>query len=230
MSAARDQILGGIRKALGRGPLDPAERAELEQRLANPSPNLVPARGQLDRGGRLDLFQAMAEEAAATVARVASPREVPGAVADYLAGENLPAAAVAAPALADAGIPWDERPLLALRHGGTDGGDEVGIAAAYAGVAETGTLVMRSGPDSPSLLHFLPETEIVVLRGDQVVAAYEDAFAKLRADGAGADAMPRAVNLVSGPSRSADIEQTLQLGAHGPRRLHIILVDDGSQG
>jgi L-lactate dehydrogenase complex protein LldG len=227
VSAAREQILAGVRQALGRGPLDEAKRAALEHRLANPSPNLVPARGRLDRAGRLDLFQAMAEEAAATVARVTSAGEVPAAVADYLAGENLPAEAVLAPELGDADIPWQERPLLSLRSGGTDGRDEVGIAAAYAGIAETGTLVMRSGPGSPSLLHFLPETEIVVLHGDRVVAAYEEALARLRAGGGD---LPRAVNLVTGPSRSADIEQTLQLGAHGPRRLHIILVDDAAKG
>ncbi len=97
------------------------------------------------------------------------------------------------------------------------------MTPAFTAVAETGTLMLRSGPDHPTTLNFLPDTHIVVLRAGQIVGPYEDAWAKLRAAGD----MPRAVNFVSGPSRTADIEQTIQLGAHGPRRLHIVLIEDG---
>jgi L-lactate dehydrogenase complex protein LldG len=83
--------------------------------------------------------------------------------------------------------------------------------------------MLRAGPDHPTTLNFLPDTHIVVLRASRVVGPYEDGWARLREAGA----MPRAVNFVSGPSRTADIEQTIQLGAHGPRRLHIVLVEDG---
>jgi L-lactate dehydrogenase complex protein LldG len=55
-----------------------------------------------------------------------------------------------------------------------------------------------------------------------VVAAYEDGWDRLREGGG----MPRAINFITGPSRTGDIEQRIELGAHGPRRLHIILVDD----
>ena len=63
-------------------------------------------------------------------------------------------------------------------------------------------------------------------RATRVVGAYEDAWDMLRAAEPGPFAMPRNVMLVTGPSRSADIEQTLELGAHGPRRLHVLLIDD----
>ncbi|MEZ5579927.1 MAG: LUD domain-containing protein [Candidatus Competibacteraceae bacterium] len=73
--------------------------------------------------------------------------------------------------------------------------------------------MLLSGPHSPpTTLNFLPDTHIVVLRADRIVGAYEDAWDLLRARGLG---MPRTVNFITGPSRSADIEQTVQMGAHG---------------
>ncbi len=231
MSASRDQILAEMRQALGRGPLDAARRAELDRRLEMPHPNLIPARAQLDGAARVEMFCEQAEASAATVARVGGAGDVPGAVADYLAQQNLPPEAVLAPDPGLDDIPWEARPLLALRRGGTDGKDAVSVTGATAGVAETGTLVMTSSPGSPTLLIFLPETQIVVLRAGQVVGAYEDAIAQLRrAGGTSEDAgfMPRSVGFITGPSRSGDIEQTLEMGAHGPRRVHIIVVGDAA--
>ena len=98
------------------------------------------------------------------------------------------------------------------------------LTHAFAGIAETGTLMLRSGADAPTTLNFLPDTNIVLIEAGRIVGAYEEAWAMLRAAGG---AMPRTVNFITGPSRSADIEQTLQLGAHGPRRLHILLLDAG---
>ena len=105
----------------------------------------------------------------------------------------------------------------------------LGVQHGYAGIAETGTLMLPSSPGRPTTLNILPETEIVVLRATRVVGAYEEAWDLLRAenrDPLTGGPMPRNVMLVTGPSRSADIEQTLELGAHGPRRLHVVLVDD----
>ena len=82
--------------------------------------------------------------------------------------------------------------------------------------------MLISGAETPTTLNFLPDTHIVVVRGEQVVAAYEDGWDRLRDRGA----IPRTVNFITGPSRTGDIEQRIELGAHGPRRLHIILVDD----
>jgi L-lactate utilization protein LutC len=80
---------------------------------------------------------------------------------------------------------------------------------------------MCSGPDTPPATSLLPETHIAVLRRDRIVAGMEDAWAFLRS---GREGLPRAVNFISGPSRTADIEQTVTLGAHGPYRVHILLL------
>ena len=118
---------------------------------------------------------------------------------------------------------WSEQKMLALRRGRGEGRDQVSITGAFAGIAETGTLVMASGPDHPVSLNLLPDTHIVVLREEDVVAGYEDVWARLR-ERYGKDAMPRTVNTITGPSRTGDIEQAMELGAHGPRRLHIVVV------
>ncbi|HEY3917456.1 MAG TPA: LUD domain-containing protein [Stellaceae bacterium] len=223
MSDARDQILGDLRAHLGRGRLDAAAAAEAEARLAAHRRNLVPARAAaLDHAGQVALFIAEAETVDATIARVGSAADVPGAVADYLSRQNLPARLVMAPDPKLESIPWSARPMLELRRGRAEDGDAAGITGAFAAIAETGTLMLVSGPESPTRNNFLPDTHIVVLRASEVVACYEDGWDRLRAKGA----MPRTVNFITGPSRTGDIEQRLVLGAHGPRRLHIVLVED----
>ena len=100
------------------------------------------------------------------------------------------------------------------------------LTPCLAAIAETGTLMLVSGADTPTTLNFLPDTHIVVLRAGQVVAGYEDGWDLVRARAGGDPASwPRTVNLITGPSRTGDIEQRIQLGAHGPRRLHVVLVE-----
>ncbi len=94
-----------------------------------------------------------------------------------------------------------------------------------AGIAETGTLLLASGPEAPTTLNFLPDNHVVVLKASQVVGAYEDALDRLR-ETHGPGKLPRVINFITGPSRTADIDQTIQLGALGPRRLHVLLVED----
>jgi L-lactate dehydrogenase complex protein LldG len=223
MSEARDQILGDIRARLGRGRLDAAAGAAVEERLAAHRRNLVPARAAaLDHAGQVALFVAEAEAVDATVVHVARAADVPAAVADYLSRQNLPARLVMTPDPRLDAIPWESRPLLELRRGRAEDGDAAGITGALAAIAETGTLMLVSGAQTPTRNNFLPDTHIVVLRASEVVAGYEDGWDRLRAAGA----MPRTVNFITGPSRTGDIEQRLVLGAHGPRRLHIVLIDD----
>jgi L-lactate dehydrogenase complex protein LldG len=232
MTDAKEEILSAIRRSLRRGPVAAATAAELRARLAAPRRNLIPARAAaLEAKERVDLFVAMAEEVQATVARVASPAAVPDAVARYLSGENLPAELVVAPDPGLDAIPWQTRPLLRLRRGRAEADDATSLTPAFAGIAETGTLMLISGATTPTTLNFLPDTHIVVLREDQIVAAYEDAWDRLRAHAAAQGGLPRTVNFITGPSRTADVEQRLELGAHGPRRLHIVLVaDQGGTG
>lgn len=224
---ARDDIFGAIRRGLKRGPLPAETRKALTARIAEHRRNLVPARAAaLDEKARIDLFVAMAEEVQTTVSRIASEAEIPAEVARYLAEENLPAELVMAPDPALDAIPWHERPLLRIRRGRAEPGDAVSLTPCMAAIAETGTLMLVSGENTPTTLNFLPDTHIVVVRAGQVVAGYEEGWDLVRAR-AGNDpaAWPRTVNLITGPSRTGDIEQRIQLGAHGPRRLHVVLVD-----
>jgi L-lactate dehydrogenase complex protein LldG len=227
MSAAREAILARMRHALGRSgkperedSADAARRA-VEERLANPAPPLIPARGDLDLEGRIALFTRQAEAVQASVLRIAAHADLPLAIADYLRRHNLPLDLVTAadPDLLDA--PWPDG-LWRIRTGRPDENDPAGLTRAVAGIAETGTVMLASDPDHPTTLAFLPETSIVALSSTLVHRAYEDAFKALRQT----RALPRSVNLITGPSRSGDIEQTLQLGALGPKRLLILLVDE----
>jgi len=165
-----------------------------------------------------------------TVTRVASDGGVPEEVARYLAAENLPAELAMAPDPALDALPWAERPLLHIRRGKAEPSDTVSLTPCLAAVAETGTLMLVSGEATPTTLNFLPDTHIVVLRARQVVASYEDGWDLLRLrPGEGPKALPRTVNFITGPSRTGDIEQRIELGAHGPRRLHVILVGDAAE-
>lgn len=224
MSGARDAILGSIRGGLGRGALPAETQAELAERVAAHRRNLVPARAvSLDRAARVDLFQSMAEEVQTSVARVSSPEDVAAEVARYLAAENLPAELVMAPDPGLDDLGWESRPMLRIRRDKAEGDDAVSLTPCLAAVAETGTLMLVSGADTPTTLNFLPDTHIVVVRADQIVASYEDGWDRVRAR----EAWPRTVNFITGPSRTGDIEQRIQLGAHGPRRLHVVLIGDG---
>lgn len=226
MSEARDRILSRIRSSLKRAGAEPEIGAGLRARIAAHRRNLVPVRATaLDHRARADLFVAMAEEVQATVTRVTSTAAVPDAVARFLAVENLPAELVLAPAPSLDAIPWEDRPLLQIRRGRAEAGDRVSFTPCYAAIAETGTLMLVSGAQTPTTLNFLPDTHIVLVHAGQVVATYEDGWDRLRAE-ATTEMLPRVINFITGPSRTADIEQHIELGAHGPRRLHIVLVED----
>jgi len=227
MSSAKQHIFASIRRSLRRQEPDAAARAEIEDRLAHPEANLIPGRAQIPHRDQLDLMEKMLIELKATVVRVASEAEVPAAVAGYLKGENLPPKVRMAPRDDLRTLPWDSQPLLEVEEGIAEAADASSVTGAFAAIAETGTLMMASGPEAPITLNFLPENHVVVLRASQVVGTYEEAWQRLRAV-TGAGQMPRAVNMITGPSRTGDIEQTILLGAHGPRRLHVVLVDDAA--
>jgi len=229
MSSSKQQILAAVRRSLRREQPDEAALGEVDQRLTAPRANLVPQRAQIPHGEQLDLMVEMLKELSATVVRLSSDAEVPQAVADYLKNENLPPQVRMAPRDDLRALPWDGQPLLEVAEGIAAAEDATSVTGAFAGIAETGTLMMASGPQAPITLNFLPENHVVVLRASQVTGTYEEAWTRLRAAMAAAGGpgkMPRAVNFITGPSRTGDIEQTILLGAHGPRRLHVLLVDD----
>jgi L-lactate dehydrogenase complex protein LldG len=160
-----------------------------------------------------------------SVTRVSDRDAIPGAVADYLAAQNLPGSLIVAPHPDLRAIPWFARPLLEIREGRAEATDAVSVQHGFAGIAETGTLMLPSGPTRPTSNNLLPDNAIVVLPAARILGCFEDAFDLLRVE---QKSMPRNVMLVTGPSRSADIEQTLELGAHGPRRLHVLIIDGES--
>ena len=221
-SASRDAILGRVRKALGKSGADTAARADAEACLAAHAQGPRPAMP----ADLVALFMQRATDMASTVERVASKAEIPAAVARYLDALELP------PELAEqkshAGVCWPEFADLDWSGAGlriearpTVGHDRLGITGSFCAIAETGTLVFTTGTETPTASALLPDTHIAVVRADRVVSGMEEAFALVRTAHGG---MPRAMNMISGPSRTGDIEQTIVLGAHGPFRVHILVL------
>jgi L-lactate dehydrogenase complex protein LldG len=222
----RDQIFAAIRRSLGVTGNEAPRRKEVADRIAGHPRGVVPARGQGSPQERLELFVRMVELAAGSVARVGAADEVPGEVAAFLRRYNLPPAVRRGADPRLAGLPWERAGTLEVSTA-LDAGMLSSVSHAFAGVAETGTVVLTSGNDNPTSLNFLPDNHIVVIDAKDVAGDYETAWQRLR-ERFGDGVLPRTVNLITGPSRSADIEQTLILGAHGPRRLHVIVVGEAS--
>ncbi|MDP2868083.1 lactate utilization protein C [Methyloversatilis sp.] len=215
MSSARDDILGRLRQRIGREPAGaPAAHARVEQVIAASQAGPRPSYD----GDLAARFIERAKALISTVDECAAPADVPARCAHWLTGQGLGRQVVVSPALA--GLDWAASGLDA-RIGAAGGDDPVGVTGCFRAIAETGTLMLCSGAQSPAVNSLLPETHIAVVQREHIVADMEAAFAVAR------DAFerwPRAVNFVSGPSRTADIEQTIVLGAHGPYRVHLLIV------
>jgi len=222
---ARSTLFASIRRSLGVSGEEPARRAAVAQRLGTHPRGVIPARGQLPPGERLKLFAQMVEAAAGTAEILHSGADVPAAVAALLRRHNLPMQIRRGDDPRLAALPWDRERTLEVTTGASDGHQLASVSHAFAGVAETGTLVMASGTDNPTTLNFLPDTHIVVVDAKDVAGDYETVWARVR-EKFGVAGLPRAINLITGPSRSADIAQILILGAHGPRRLHVLVVGE----
>ena len=194
---SKEEMLGAIRRGLRRGVLPSDQAGLLAGRLAGHPRHLIPARSRIPRPAQIDLFVANVEKEFGTVARLADLAAVPGAVADYLAQQNLPSAFAMAPHSELRSIPWSERPLLVIREGRAEASDTVALQHGFAGIAETGTLMLPSAPERPTTLNLLAETALVLLRASRVVGPYEEAWDLLRAE-RGAGDMPRNVMLVTG--------------------------------
>jgi L-lactate dehydrogenase complex protein LldG len=222
----RDIILASIRRSLGVTGQEAPRRKAVADRLKEHPRGVVPARGQLPPAARLALFRAMVEAAAGTVEDIPRAGAVPGAVASFLRSHNLPMAIRRGADPRLAAMPWDKERTLEVTIGASHGIDLAAISHAFGAIAESGTLMLTSGPDNPTTLNFLPDTHVVVVAAADVAGDDETLWQRLR-ERLGA-AMPRTVNLITGPSRSADISQTLILGAHGPRRLHVMVVGEAA--
>jgi L-lactate dehydrogenase complex protein LldG len=221
-ASARAAVLAKVRAALGktgdRSSAAASARAYVAAHAQGPRPSMP-----VDLVSR---FMQRATDMESTIERIASLAQLPKAVARYVDALDLD------PSLAEQkshrGVCWPEFADLDWEGAGlaidprpTQGNDRLGITGAFCAIAETGTLVITSGAATPTATMLLPDTHVCVVTPDRIVAGMEEAFALVRDAGRG---MPRAVNFVSGPSRTGDIEQTIVVGAHGPFRVHIVLL------
>ncbi len=216
---ARENILARIRRAQGRpgsGPTD-AERAAVREAIARhevgPQPPFAHA------PDRLAQFLKECDRLGTTHDVLDSDARIPAALARYLDAGGLERRvtgweAFAALDWAGAGIAFDNRPA--------SGEDRTGLTGCFCAIAETGTALLLSAPAMPKVTALLPETHVLVVRRARLLDTMEEAFALLRAE---VGDPPRAVFFVSGPSRTADIEQTIVIGAHGPYRVHVIVLE-----
>ncbi|MBV8800151.1 MAG: LUD domain-containing protein, partial [Alphaproteobacteria bacterium] len=176
-----------------------------------PLPYVAPAHGD-----PLQAFADRATRANADVRFVTSEAEIPLVIAELLRARNLPAAIHVPPNATQ--VPWDSAPGLTLEQS-APGPEDAAVAIAPFGIAETGTLAYPARADAPASWHFRAGFEIAVLRATDVLPHMEDVLARLKAR-----ELPSTLNFVTGPSRTGDIEQTLELGAHGPKALAILIV------
>jgi L-lactate dehydrogenase complex protein LldG len=222
VTSARDNVLARVRAALGRRDGDDTALAAAEAYIAahahGPRPKRPP--------DLVEHFIRRARDMGSTVERIADRGEIPQRIARYLDGLQLsPGVAVSK---AQAGVCWPEFVGLDWGQAGlqmearpTTGNDRLAVTGVFCAIAETGTMMVVSGAETPTASILLPETHVAVVPAERIVEGMEEAFALLRRERA---SMPRAVNLVSGPSRTGDIEQTIVLGAHGPYRVHVLVV------
>ena len=213
---AREEILQRVSSGVGKAADFAARRAAAEAALAAPVRGPQPVMG----AALAERFQAKAESLSSTVVQVANSAQALAAVAQYLAAGALGTSAVIT---ADVGAYDWAGHGLSVRIGTAVDADLVGISGCFCAIAETGTLMLLSGPETPASVSLLPETHIALVPVGRLVATMEDAFALLRAE---LGVIPRAINFISGPSRTGDIEQTIVLGAHGPCRVHLVLMGD----
>ncbi|MBS1270337.1 MAG: hypothetical protein MAG794_01292 [Gammaproteobacteria bacterium] len=211
MTSAREDILDRVRTALGRDRISSDTRTKLDRRLSDPPSYERPGLGE----DRVHLF-ATRLTAVRGGFRKTDSGHVMESIADCLDRHGLERAIIAAPALEHLSWPADWN----VSFGASRGDDRVSVTPCFAAVAETGSVVLLSGPDSPTSLNFLPEYHIVLVRAEQLLDHVEDVWEKLRSTGAPA----RTVNFITGPSKTADIEQTIQYGAHGPRSLDVVYI------
>jgi L-lactate dehydrogenase complex protein LldG len=218
--SSRDDILGRVRAGLHRNAGNAAVARE-EMRVALTSRREGPKPGfDAEPKALLERFRLKSELQSSTVDMVAQESAAPVAIARYLDAMSLPKSAVVQPALA--ALDWAGAGLAVEARGARDA-DLVGVTGCFCAVAETGTLMMCSSPDTPAAVSLLPETHIAIVRASRILPYMEDAWNLARKE---LGALPRAVNFISGPSRTGDIEQTIVLGAHGPYRVHLVIVED----
>jgi L-lactate dehydrogenase complex protein LldG len=215
MGASRDNILRKVRAALG-NPSPASRQTSAQEKFASPQRGPMPKM----EWDWITRFKQRCIELSSTFDEVDSVREVPAAIARYLQSQELTGTICCWERYAD--LPWSSAGVqVEFRPSSAD--DTIGITGCYCAISDTGTLIMLSGESTPLTPSLLPDTHIAIVSRSRVLACMEDAWDLLRREHG---TLPRQVALVSGPSRTADIEMTMVLGIHGPYRVHLVLVQN----
>jgi L-lactate dehydrogenase complex protein LldG len=211
---SRSDIFARMRRRLGRSEGDDSAVRRVDAALAARSPGPRPP-------AQRDLVRAFVDKSlqmSSSIDRVADVGDVPQALRCYLEDRKLGRRAVCWPQFG--GLGWSGSGIdMAVRP--AEAADLVGVTGCFCAIAETGTLVLCSSPATPAATSLLPETHVAIVPAARIVAGMEEAWGLARSE---FGELPRAVNFVSGPSRTGDIEQTIVIGAHGPYRVHILVV------
>ncbi|MEQ8826010.1 MAG: LUD domain-containing protein [Filomicrobium sp.] len=219
---SRQEILSRIRKSLNASEQDTQRQETAAARIAKPPCATPPDRVAAKSVSLIECFKTELERQLATVKTVSTLDEVPASIADYLRGENQALSLRVGTEPIFSNLDFSAAGL-STQSGPAEAHDGAGLSGAFGAAAETGTMALLSGPENPVTLGFLPDTHIIVIPQSRIKATYEVVFALLRNE-KGAGTMPRTLNLISGPSRTADIGGRIVIGAHGPRRLLAIIV------
>lgn len=222
----RDTVFSKIRQALGVPRGGDGDRVlAIAQRLESGKRHLIPERVNLAHEGLVALFKANMRQQSADVLDAGRIDDIPTVVAKFLAEHGISGRVRMGSEPLFRDLDWNGAQGLEASSGIAEPGDRIAMSAAVAGVAETGTLVLASGADNPTTLAFLPDTHVVAVREETIVGPFEDALDRVRSH-YGRGEMPRSLNFISAPSRTGDIGGKIVLGAHGPRRLVVVVVKE----
>lgn len=213
MSQARDNILQRIRLA-NKPQEDANARISLNQRMQQ-HPRGPQPQWQEDR---LTRFTDKAKKSSASISQLDTEQSIVDAVLDYMHEKSLDHKLLRTSTPLLGKLNWPDDVTVELRSAGVD--DKVALVEAFCAIAETGSIVMCSARETPVSLNYLPDHFLCVVHASAIVDTLEDVWEKIRSQNG---SMPRAVNIITGPSRTADVEQIIQMGAHGPRRVHLLL-------
>ncbi len=215
----REAVLGRVRSLLRRQEDEVEALNAVRHRIASRSLSPSPSKPH----DRVYTFRQKALALSTSVDEASHENEIASLIAAYLEAHRLPKQAVCWPQRSH--LNWLKQSLSVVARPAEDT-DKVGITGVICAIAETGTLMVCSSAQTDSRTSLLVETHIAVVRSSQIFSNMEEAWQCLRQS---EQPWPRAVNFISGPSRpfrTADIEQTVTLGAHGPYRVHVILWHD----
>lgn len=216
MSTAREEILGKVRAALQRGPNTPVSPV--------PPTGRVRPRAAGTTDAEIELLLAEIGKLNGVTRHLANRDALQSALADLIKTEQVKKAALwATPDLQAWDVAGRLKALgveLVSPQAGMRAVAEcdLGVTGVDAALPETGTLLLRSSPEKPRVVSLLPRVHLAILRPSALRADLHQAFAEVKEDGY--------VVLVTGPSRTADIELTLTLGVHGPKSLYAWLLDE----